>query len=108
MARVTPNKRIQDDVVTEQQRKILYYELNAFGLFYGLTASNPVQLNFLKIRDCCGGFECKIERVTKLSFVDDFKEWSFGQFGGLLEFQHFESRPIAYIYERMSIMDVLI
>ena len=74
--------------------------------FDGLAASNPVQLNFLKIGDCCGGFECKIERVTKLTFVDDFKEWSFGQFGGLLEFQRFQSRPIAHIYERMSIMDV--
>ena len=96
MAHVTPNRRIQDGVVTEQQRKILYFD--------GLTASNPVQLNFLKIGDCCGGFECKIERVTKLTFVDDFKQWSFGQFGGLLEFQRFESRPIAHIYERICLL----
>ena len=46
------------------------------GIFDGLTASNPVQLN--------GGFQCKMKRVgpilTKLSMAENFKEWTFGQF----------------------------
>ena len=39
IARVTPNRKIQDGVATGQEHKKLYYELQVFGLFDGLTAS---------------------------------------------------------------------
>ena len=34
IARVTPNRRIQDGVATGQKHKKLYYELQVFGLFW--------------------------------------------------------------------------
>ena len=58
------------------------------GFFDGLTASNPLQLDFLKIDHYCGCFEYKMRRVgrilAKLSIAENFKEWTFGQFAWII------------------------
>ena len=61
------------------------------GFFDGLTASNPLPLDFFENRPLfhyCGGFECKMRRVgqilTKLSIAENFKEWTFGQFAWII------------------------
>ena len=57
------------------------------GIFDGLTASNPVQLNFFENRPPLRS-QCKMKRVgqilTKLSIAENFKEWTFGQFAWII------------------------
>ena len=64
IARVTPNRRIQDGVATGQKHKKLYYELQVFGLFWW--------------------FNCVESLLTKLSIAENFKEWTFGQFAWII------------------------